>query len=99
MELERRDANVYDLVTQLVQHIVRRNRLENDNSYMLPKSDIKTVKRLRSKAYEILLNKSNKIYKQGIFILLLTHILDSIQIINAIVCGHLLADLLAIWFF
>ncbi|XP_020292162.1 gamma-tubulin complex component 6 [Pseudomyrmex gracilis] len=63
MELERRDANVYDLVTQLVQHIVRRNRLENDN-YTLPKSDIKTVKRLRSKAYEILLNKSNKIYKQ-----------------------------------
>lgn len=72
MESEKRDANVYDLVTQLVRHTLQRNRSENDNSYLLPKSDTKTVKRLRSKAYEILLNKSNKIYKQGTFILLLT---------------------------
>ncbi|EZA61700.1 Gamma-tubulin complex component [Ooceraea biroi] len=62
---ERRDANVYDLVTRLIEHTLRRNRLsENGNSYVPPKSDLKIVRRLRSKAYEILLNKSGKVYER-----------------------------------
>lgn len=63
MDPERREANVYDLVTRLVGHTLRRNnRLDNGNSYVPPKSDPRTVKRLRSRAYEILLNKSDKVY-------------------------------------
>ncbi|XP_032673077.1 gamma-tubulin complex component 6 isoform X2 [Odontomachus brunneus] len=58
------DVNVYELVTQLVKHTLRRNYPENGNFYMPPRDDIKIVKRLRSKAFEILLNKSNKIYDQ-----------------------------------
>lgn len=66
MDPERREANVYDLVTRLVGHTLRRNnRLDNGNSYVPPKSDPRTVKRLRSRAYEILLNKSDKVYDRG----------------------------------
>ncbi|KYN13049.1 Gamma-tubulin complex component 6 [Trachymyrmex cornetzi] len=64
MDLERGDANIYELVTQLVSHTLQRNRLENGSSYMPPKSDVKIVKNFRSKVYEILLNKSNKTYNQ-----------------------------------
>ncbi|EFN74872.1 Gamma-tubulin complex component 6 [Camponotus floridanus] len=59
MDPERNDANIYGLVTQLVEHTLRRNRLENGNSYTPPRNDIKTVRNFRSKAYEILLNKKN----------------------------------------
>ncbi|KYQ53301.1 Gamma-tubulin complex component 6 [Trachymyrmex zeteki] len=65
MDLERSDANIYELITQLVWHTLQRNRSENGNFYMPPKSDVKIVKDFRSKAYEILLNKSNKTYNQG----------------------------------
>ncbi|KYM86064.1 Gamma-tubulin complex component 6 [Atta colombica] len=65
MDLERDDANIYELITQLVKHTLQRNRSENGSSYMPPKSDVKIVKNIRSKAYEILLNKSNKTYNQG----------------------------------
>ncbi|XP_011268739.2 gamma-tubulin complex component 6 [Camponotus floridanus] len=64
MDPERNDANIYGLVTQLVEHTLRRNRLENGNSYTPPRNDIKTVRNFRSKAYEILLNKSKKVYSQ-----------------------------------
>ncbi|XP_011642572.1 gamma-tubulin complex component 6 isoform X1 [Pogonomyrmex barbatus] len=64
MDPGRCDANVYDLVTQLVRHTLRRNRAEDENAYMPPVSDVKTVKSFRSRAYEILLNKSNKTYSQ-----------------------------------
>lgn len=65
MDLERDDAaNIYDLVTQLVEHTLRKNRSENGNSYTPPRNDNKIVKSLRSKAYEILLNKSKKVYSQ-----------------------------------
>jgi len=69
MDLERKDANIYDLITQLIKHMLHKNRLENENSYVPPRSDVKIIKSLRSKAYEILLNKSNKIYhrKEGTF--------------------------------
>ncbi|EGI61171.1 PREDICTED: gamma-tubulin complex component 6 [Acromyrmex echinatior] len=65
MDLERGDANIYELITQLIRHTLQRNRSENGSSYMPPKSDVKIVKDFRSKAYEILLNKSNKTYNQG----------------------------------
>ncbi|KYM96761.1 Gamma-tubulin complex component 6 [Cyphomyrmex costatus] len=65
MDLERDDANIYELITQLVRHTLQMNRSENGSSYMPPKSDVKIVKDFRSKAYEILLNKSNKTYNQG----------------------------------
>lgn len=65
MDPERGDANVYELVTQLVRHTLRRNRTENGSSYVPPTSDIRIVRRFRSRAYEILLNKSNKTYNQG----------------------------------
>lgn len=68
MNLERNDANIYGLVTQLVEHTLRKNRPENGNSYTPPRDDIKTVRSFRSKAYEILLNKSKKVYSQGTFI-------------------------------
>lgn len=68
MELERGDANIYELVTQLVRHTLRRNRSENGSSYVPPTSDVKTVRAFRSRAYEILLNKSNKTYNEGTFI-------------------------------
>lgn len=68
MDPERNDNNIYDLVTQLIEHTVRKNLFENGNFYMPPRNDIKIVKRLRSRTYEILLNKSKKIYSQGIFI-------------------------------
>ncbi|XP_012218364.1 gamma-tubulin complex component 6 [Linepithema humile] len=61
MDPERKDANIYDLITQLIKHTLQKNRLENENSYVPPRSDVKIIKSLRSKAYEILLNKSNKI--------------------------------------
>lgn len=64
MDPERNDANIYGLVTQLVEHTLRRNRLENGNSYTPPRNNIKTVRNFRSKAYEILLNKSKKVYGQ-----------------------------------
>lgn len=69
MDPERKDDNIYDLITQLIRHMLQQNRLENENSYVPPRSDVKIVKSLRSKAYEILLNKSNKIChrKKGIF--------------------------------
>lgn len=70
MDLERSDANIYELITQLVWHTLQRNRSENGNFYMPPKSDVKIVKDFRSKAYEILLNKSNKTYNQGMFVCL-----------------------------
>jgi len=70
MDLERDDANIYELITQLVKHTLQRNRLENGSSYIPPKSDVKIVKNFRSKAYEILLNKSNKTYNQGTFVCL-----------------------------
>ncbi|KAG5328838.1 GCP6 protein, partial [Acromyrmex heyeri] len=62
MDLERGDANIYELITQLIRHTLQRNRSENESFYMPPKSDVKIVKDFRSKAYEILLNKSNKTY-------------------------------------
>ncbi|XP_072760196.1 uncharacterized protein Grip163 [Anoplolepis gracilipes] len=65
MDLERKDANIYGLVTQLVEHTLRKNRFENGNSYTPPKNDFKTVKRLRSRVYEILLNKSKKVYEES----------------------------------
>lgn len=68
MDLERNDANIYGLVTQLVEHTLRKYRLENGNSYTPPRNDIKIVRGFRSKAYEILLNKSKKVYSQGTFI-------------------------------
>ncbi|CAL1683093.1 unnamed protein product [Lasius platythorax] len=64
MDLERNDANIYGLVTQLVEHTLRKYRLENGNSYTPPRNDIKIVRGFRSKAYEILLNKSKKVYSQ-----------------------------------
>ncbi|XP_029672354.1 gamma-tubulin complex component 6 [Formica exsecta] len=64
MDPERNDNNIYDLVTQLIEHTVRKNLFENGNFYMPPRNDIKIVKRLRSRTYEILLNKSKKIYSQ-----------------------------------
>lgn len=69
MDPERGDANVYELVTQLVRHTLRRNRMEN-GSYVPPTSDVKIVRRFRSRAYEILLNKSNKTYSQGTLVCL-----------------------------
>lgn len=67
MDPERQDANVYELVTQLVKHTLRQNYPENGNFYMPPRDDVKLVKKLRSKAFEILLNKSNKIHDEGTF--------------------------------
>jgi hypothetical protein len=65
MDLEQGEANVYDLVTRLVGHTLQKNRLENGNSYVPPKSDLKIVKRLRSRVYEILLNKSGRVHERG----------------------------------
>lgn len=66
MDPGRGDANVYELVTQLVRRTLRRNRCtENDSSYVPPTCDARTVRRLRSRAYEILLNKSNRTCDQG----------------------------------
>ncbi|XP_014477340.1 PREDICTED: gamma-tubulin complex component 6 [Dinoponera quadriceps] len=66
MDLDQgRDVNVYELVTQLVKHTLRRNRPGNGNFYVPPKDDIKIVKKLRSKTFEILLNKSNNVHIQG----------------------------------
>jgi len=67
MDLEWGNANIYELITQLVRHMLRKNRSENESSYVPPINDIKIVKSFRSKAYEILLNKSNQTY-QGICI-------------------------------
>lgn len=83
MDLERNDNNIYDLVTQLIEHTLRKNLFENGNFYMPPRNDIKIVKRFRSKAYEILLNKSKKVY-QGIFI----YIYSNETYINAIKYGR-----------
>ncbi|KAL6442001.1 hypothetical protein ACFW04_002385 [Cataglyphis niger] len=66
MDLERNDNNIYDLVTQLVEHTLRKNFFENGNFYVPPRNDIKIVKRFRSKAYEILLNKSKKVYQENV---------------------------------
>lgn len=70
MDPERKDADIYDLITQLIKHTLQKNRSENENSYVPPRSDVKIVKSLRSQAYEILLNKSNKIYhrKEGTYV-------------------------------
>ncbi|EFN83778.1 gamma-tubulin complex component 6 isoform X2 [Harpegnathos saltator] len=65
MESGPRDVNVYELVTELVRHTLRRNCPENGNFYMPPRDDVKIVKRLRSKAFEILLDKSNRVYDEG----------------------------------
>lgn len=65
MDLERQDANVYELVTQLVKHTLRRNCPKNGNFYTPPRDDVKIVKKLRSKAFEILLNKSIKVHDEG----------------------------------
>lgn len=65
MDLERGDANVYELVTQLIRHTLQRNRFENVSSYVPPMSDDKIVKGFRSRAYEILLNKSSKMCNEG----------------------------------
>lgn len=64
MDLERGNANIYELITQLVRHTLRRNRSGNGSSYVPPKSDVKIVKGFRSRAYEILLNKSDQTYNQ-----------------------------------
>ncbi|XP_070163267.1 gamma-tubulin complex component 6 isoform X2 [Polyergus mexicanus] len=64
MDPEQNDNNIYDLVTQLVKHTLRKNFFENGNFYTPPRNDVKTVKRLRSRTYEILLNKSKKVYSQ-----------------------------------
>ncbi|XP_029173958.1 gamma-tubulin complex component 6 [Nylanderia fulva] len=66
MDPERNDVSsgIYGLVTELVEHTLRRNRTENGNSYTPPRNDVKTVKDFRSRAYEILLNKSEKVYSQ-----------------------------------
>ncbi|XP_024874610.1 gamma-tubulin complex component 6 [Temnothorax curvispinosus] len=64
MDPERGNASIYELVTELVRHTLRRNRPENGSAYVPPTSDVKIVRSFRSKAYEILLNKSNKTYDQ-----------------------------------
>lgn len=65
MDPERGDVNVYELVTQLVRHTLRRHCSENGSSYVPPTSDDKRVKGFRSRIYEILLNKSSKTYNEG----------------------------------
>ncbi|XP_011881953.1 PREDICTED: gamma-tubulin complex component 6 [Vollenhovia emeryi] len=65
MDPERGDANVYELVTQLVGHALRRDRAENACCYVPPASDVRTVRGFRSRAYEILLNKSGTAHGQG----------------------------------
>lgn len=63
MDPERRgDDSIYDLVTQLVGHTLWRNRAESEKLYAPPRNDVKTIRKLRSKAFEILLNKSDKVY-------------------------------------
>lgn len=69
MDPERGDVNVYELVTQLVRHTLRRHCSENGSSYVPPTSDDKRVKGFRSRIYEILLNKSSKTYNEGIWLL------------------------------
>ncbi|KAL0121317.1 hypothetical protein PUN28_006683 [Cardiocondyla obscurior] len=64
MDLERGDANVYELVTRLVRHTLQKNRAENGRFHVPPASDVNVVNRLRSRAYEIFLNKNNKLYNQ-----------------------------------
>lgn len=68
MDPERGDASVYGLVTQLVRHTLRRNHAENESTYVPPTSDVELVRDFRSRAYEILLNKSNKTYNEGTYL-------------------------------
>ncbi|XP_036148295.1 gamma-tubulin complex component 6 isoform X2 [Monomorium pharaonis] len=65
MDLGRDNANVYELVTRLVRHTLRRNHSDNGNSYVPPANDDRIVKSFRARAYEILLNKGSKTCNEG----------------------------------
>lgn len=59
------DANVYGLVTELCRRFIDKNAPEK-HPYMPCKDDTGALKKLRSRAFEILLNKSpNKIDHDG----------------------------------
>lgn len=74
MDIEQKNTDVYELITQLVKHTLEIDSSENGNLCTSPNSKLEIIRNLRSKAYEILLNKSDKIYDRGIYYYLNTFV-------------------------
>lgn len=64
------DSNVYNLITKLCKNLLEKSDLYPN---LLQKNNNIVIKKLRSKAYEILLGKTSKIFNQGKFLALLNN--------------------------
>lgn len=60
MDFENQNSDVYDLLNELSKQIYKKQRLSLQQPYVQSKDDINKIKKLRSKAFEILLNKNAK---------------------------------------
>lgn len=59
MALDQKNSDVFGLVTQLCEHLIEKQCLLKDQRYLTEKNSLCLLKRMRSKAFEILLNKTN----------------------------------------
>lgn len=60
MALDHKNSDVFGLVTQLCEHLIEKQcLLEDHQCYSTDKNSLHLLKRMRSKAFEILLNKTN----------------------------------------
>lgn len=60
MNFNQENSDVYHLVTELSKQICQKQCLSLEHPYLESRNDITKIKKLRSKAFEILLNKSLK---------------------------------------
>ncbi|XP_046813072.1 gamma-tubulin complex component 6 isoform X1 [Vespa crabro] len=60
MNFEKENSDVYHLITELSKEICQKECLSLEHTYLESRNDITKIKKLRSKAFEILLNKSLK---------------------------------------
>ncbi|KAL2741084.1 gamma-tubulin complex component 6 isoform X1 [Vespula squamosa] len=60
MNFNKENSDVYHLITELSKQICQKQCLSLEHPYLQSRNDITKIKKLRSKAFEILLNKSLK---------------------------------------
>lgn len=59
MAFDHKNSDVFGLITQLCEHFIEKQCLIEDQRFLTNKNSFDLLKRMRSKAFEILLNKSN----------------------------------------